>query len=400
MRFILAKLVKGSGSAPDTWQNLISQQRASGNPNGYIEGTTDPVPSASIAAGTAGAGSLAYNAAGYYTYTFGTDVTDAAYVAPAGISSNKIFTNGQALTKDGTTVYRVGMQLCYVDPNGMTVISNPLYDFTVNADGTSTKAASMRMVVNKDSCNTCHSTLALHGGRRVDPNYCIACHSPNSVDYHDNNLTDLGYPDGGAPIDLKYMVHKIHFGERLTKTYKVNALLANDVTYPQDQTNCTKCHDNTKAANADNWKNVPSRGACGACHDGIDFATGGGMNMAGTYAGHIGGAQANDNNCTLCHSADAIASVYHVPVTYEAHLPHGSTTPDYISYYASNADRMPAGAVTVDYDVKSVSIDANRHPVMVFRILQSGARMDLNNPATSTEIWDNFTGAPSVYFAF
>ena len=42
---------------------------------------------------------------------------------------------------------------------------------------------------------------------------------------------------------------------------------------------------------------------------------------------------------------------------------------------------------------------------MVFRILQNGARMDLNtfnaaNPVATQEIWDNFFGAPSVYFVF
>jgi hypothetical protein len=53
----------------------------------------------------------------------------------------------------------------------------------------------------------------------------------------------------------------------------------------------------------------------------------------------------------------------------------------------------------VTYDVKSVSRDANKHPVMVFRMLQDGARKDLN-PNTANDLWDNFMGAPSVYFVF
>ena len=76
------------------------------------------------------------------------------------------------------------------------------------------------------------------------------------------------------------------------------------------------------------------------------------------------------------------------------------------AWIASNTSRLPAGAVKVSYDVKSVSRDANKHPVMVFRLLQGGARADLNvfasataNPATGDkEIWDNFMGAPSAYF--
>ncbi len=191
--FAIAKLNKGTAPAPDTWQNLISLQRTSGNPGNFVEGTTDPIPSASVPAGTAGVGSLAYNAAGYYTYTFGTDVTDAAYVAGSAVSANKIFTNGNTLAKDGSTTYRVGIQLCYVDTNGKTVISNPIYDFTMGSDGNATKAAAMRMVVSVDSCKECHGNVGVseHGGRRVDPNYCVLCHNPGSVDYHDNNLTGL-----------------------------------------------------------------------------------------------------------------------------------------------------------------------------------------------------------------
>ena len=72
-------------------------------------------------------------------------------------------------------------------------------------------------------------------------------------------------------------------------------------------------------------------------------------------------------------------------------------------------NRLPAGAIKVTYDVceREPSTPA-RNPVMVFRMLQNGARKDLNdfataaiNPATGQkEIWDNFMGAPSVYFVW
>ncbi len=56
----------------------------------------------------------------------------------------------------------------------------------------------------------------------------------------------------------------------------------------------------------------------------------------------------------------------------------------------------------------TVDRDGNKNPMMVFRLLQNGARKDLNvfataavNPATGQkEIWDNFMGAPSVYFVW
>ena len=105
--------------------------------------------------------------------------------------------------------------------------------------------------------------------------------------------------------------------------------LFNEVKFPQDIRNCTKCHDGSanavhKTADGDNWKNVPSRLACGACHDGINFATGKGITLADAAlialgktpsgVGHIGGAKADDSQCALCHDATTIP-VYHIPVT-------------------------------------------------------------------------------------
>ncbi|MEJ2218926.1 MAG: cytochrome C, partial [Gemmatimonadota bacterium] len=46
--------------------------------------------------------------------------------------------------------------------------------------------------------------------------------------------------------------------------------------------------------NVENWREVPSRQACGSCHDDIDWAAG---------TNHPGGAQANDNICAACHPA-------------------------------------------------------------------------------------------------
>ena len=67
----------------------------------------------------------------------------------------------------------------------------------------------IKQVVDKASCNECHSTLTAHG-TRVDPNYCVICHNPGSTDYNTNN-----------PIDLKLMVHRIHMGKDLVKDYQV-----------------------------------------------------------------------------------------------------------------------------------------------------------------------------------
>ncbi|MDH4325165.1 MAG: OmcA/MtrC family decaheme c-type cytochrome, partial [Betaproteobacteria bacterium] len=39
-----------------------------------------------------------------------------------------------------------------------------------------------------------------------------------------------------------------------------------EVGFPQDLRNCTKCHDNVKAPQANNWKERPSKEACLTCH--------------------------------------------------------------------------------------------------------------------------------------
>ena len=70
------------------------------------------------------------------------------------------------------------------------------------------------------------------------------------------------------------------------------------------------------------------------------------------------------------------------------------------AWIASNASRLPAGAIKVTYDVQSVSRNAAKNPVMVFKMLQNGVAVALNDKTTKTEIWDNFLGAPSVYFVY
>jgi OmcA/MtrC family decaheme c-type cytochrome len=64
-----------------------------------------------------------------------------------------------------------------------------------------------------------------------------------------------------------------------------------EVQFTKDIDNCTNCH--TGGGNeADNWFEVPSAEACGACHDNLDFATG---------ANHAGGS-ADNSECLYCHS--------------------------------------------------------------------------------------------------
>ena len=55
---------------------------------------------------------------------------------------------------------------------------------------------------------------------------------------------------------------------------------------------CNGCHGKDSAAQKDAWLNKPSRNACGACHDNVNFATG---------ENHVNLPQPTDNQCANCH---------------------------------------------------------------------------------------------------
>ena len=150
------------------------------------------------------------------------------------------------------------------------------------------------------------------------------------------------------------------------------------------------------APQANNYKNVPSRLACGACHDGINWATGQGVTNAAfnqaqitdttpVATGHIGGVQADDTKCALCHDATSIEKVYHVAVTppnpLNALAVTGGNNNTNAAWIASKDNNLPAGAIKVTYDVSSVSRNAAKQPVIVFKMLQNGVAVPFNTSA-------------------
>jgi OmcA/MtrC family decaheme c-type cytochrome len=70
-----------------------------------------------------------------------------------------------------------------------------------------------------------------------------------------------------------------------------------DIAYPQDIRYCTKCHDSADASTpeADQWRSKPSREACGACHDQVNFDTGENHDRVGP--------QTDNSAWSLCHPA-------------------------------------------------------------------------------------------------
>lgn len=259
----IAKLVPGSNDDPDQWVNYIyrTETAAAGvGPNGVPALATAKQATSDGKQTDAAllAQQLVYNPDGYYTYTFKTDITDTTQ------------TNG--VVYEPARTHRVAIQLSYTNAAGETVRVNPYFDFTIDASGNAvavTDPAQTRKMTDIASCNSCHEKLALHGGGRVDTQYCVMCHNPGTVD-----------ANSGHNLNLSTMVHKIHAG-RLLKSKIASGgedyvIWGNrnskhdygEVGFPQDLRNCTKCHSGSNPATpqGDNWKTKPTKEACLTCH--------------------------------------------------------------------------------------------------------------------------------------
>ncbi|MBE7561165.1 OmcA/MtrC family decaheme c-type cytochrome [bacterium] len=211
------------------------------------------------------------NAAGQPTYDSGGTVT------PLG--------NGQFTYKFKTALnitnpaetHVIGGQ---IEVRALGIASNPIYTFRPDGGVVSVT----REVTITQTCNSCHDMLAFHGGGRREYGLCVLCHHPGPID-----------PESGNPIDMANMIHKIHRGANLPSVqsgtpYQIigHNNSVNDyskVVFPQDIRNCVVCHNGSQGVF---HRQVPSRLACGACHDNIDWTQ------------HMGG-QATDAACRFCH---------------------------------------------------------------------------------------------------
>ena len=349
--------------------------------------------------------------------------------------------------------------------------TNIFIDF-IPATGKLADAADQRNIVKVDACLSCHfkitgihggSFLTGVGGTRQDTRMCVMCHteqakfgsfdpaawdnltvanSKGPVTYASNGTTITGpdylgdgvqkYNDGSGSRAMVYFpawMHRIHQGENLVKTgYDVLGIPGaapaagmgiNEIRFPQDRRNCLKCHIGgtaTETPQKDNWKNVPNRAACGACHDGINFATGGGIrqgdraisNGAGaapvgpatasaSASGHGGGPMGDDSLCSTCHKANGV----------DIEILHRTDTAT-----TSNPTAM-ANRPTIAYTLNSLTINASGQPVFKFKITKDGVDVtSFNTPtlvrnatsgrmqvATTYEPITGFAGGPSLYVA-
>lgn len=309
----IAKLVPGTNGDPDQWVNYIYRKETAAA--GVGPGGATVPPATAMQATTDGkqtdaallAAQLVYNADGYYTYTFKTDIKDLSQ------------TNGVVFEPSRT--HRVAIQLSYLNAAGNTVLVNPYIDFTLDANGKSvlvTDPAKTRKMTDVSSCNSCHEKLGLHGGGRVDTQFCVMCHNPGTTDANSGNV-----------LTLATMVHKIHAGKLLHSKlaaggedytiwgYQNAKHSYAAVGFPQDLRNCTKCHSsaNTSTPQGDNWKSMPTKEACLTCHaNNVGSAWDSSHKViAGLFVGAGAPAKALPNaQCARCHGAGSVVSAERV----------------------------------------------------------------------------------------
>lgn len=306
--FTIAKLVPGVNGDPDQWVNYVSRKEVATATKGPGVPSA-PALSEAWQATTDPTGTLVENSDGYYTYQFRAQIENPKWteVVKANGVDVTYSTNDVLFEPDKT--HRVAFQLSYKNWQGETVIVNPYFDFTF-VGGKSvpvTDSTKTRKMTDVASCNGCHEKLAIHGGRRVDTQYCVMCHNPGTTD-----------ANSGNNLNLATMVHKIHAGKRLAAAgedytiwgYRDGEHAYKDVGFPQDLRNCTVCHSgaNPKTPQGDNWKTKPSKEACLTCH-----ASGTGSKWDGYHrsiADQLAGVgqptkSLTNESCAACHAEGA-----------------------------------------------------------------------------------------------
>ena len=333
--FTIAKLVPSDANNPSEWKSyvLTSLNRSTGaqtatRPSTDNEGTLEAVD----------------GSPGSYKYTFYRDLPGMqALLDSFSYSGNNRRADLGDVTWDATLPHRLVIQIAGAapgtgsnTPDGVQVTAgvnmenpvNAIYDFKPGAAGQPSSAIPPDQLTREDvniaSCNVCHQKLAFHGGSaRVETRYCVACHTEQRAYGRGDRSTStatstaLAFPaltetasvnsttgitsfsyspstyvaDGEVAGNFTTMIHKIHQGNWLVKdNYNYANVAFNNKGFSKlggGQRMCTTCHDSSIASTANNYKEKPTRASCGACHDGINWETGGGSTLADKQAASL-----------------------------------------------------------------------------------------------------------------
>jgi len=429
LAFGIAKLVpeklaeNGAMEAPSRWVNYI----VTSNPTAAAPTVWNPTRPT-----TDNIGTLVDNLDGTYKYTFRRDLTQIKTQLDAyTYSGNNAKADLDDVTYQPNLTHRVTVQVSGAyrgtgnsstrDANtpdgtdsGRVAINilgpaNLIYDFVPATGKPVTAADTQRELVSTAGCNDCHGVLghSFHNAGRIDARYCAMCHTDQrKYGYADNtNNKQKNHAVG----DFVMLGHTLHLGRRgfpamsnfssrgpsalsprTAHNYNYAGVQYKETGYPMDIRNCTQCHKSDRAgapaAQGDNWKKKPSRLACGACHDGIDWT-----------ASHHGGVRIDDSSCGTCHGeeGDYAPAKVHCPADVTKQNPTTGTHPKAV------AGNVPATAITYHnftYDLKSATLDGDRHPVVVFRIKLDGEA--ITDSAKIKAAPTGYTGGPGFYLVY
>jgi len=290
------------------------------------------------------------------------------------------------------------------DPTVTTTIAvNGTRDLTSFNLGTSNGSATFNFVPNGSavtvtrdvirtaSCNTCHDQLVFHGAHAFGIEQCVLCHQPQNVD-----------PTTGNLLDAKVFFHKIHMGSSLpsvvgTSTtpgvpYQIAGYMGrisdfSTVVDPASAQRCEVCHTQTDSslkttggAQAAAFMTKPSRAACGACHDDVNFADG---------TNHAGGVQPDDNECATCHIPKGEVS-FDASIL-GAHVVQNDTA----AFYPQNPDTSITSVVVTITGVTNGT--AGQKPTVAFTLKDtSGKPIPIGDP-TIEDVAFTMAGPTSDY---
>ncbi len=376
--------------------------------------------------------------AGTYSYTFPTGgntdtVSNGKHVRTV---VNPVLIDPTKLNDTHTVWMQTARQWDLVFTSNLQTFKAVDTEFNFIPAGAGTPVA--RRIISQAACDKCHNgfkrdlnpnlTLptvnGFHGGGRVEGPFCNVCHNPDRV----------SNPAANSAV----FVHRLHGSHKLVANpdggVPVNAFHGIQVSFPQDVRNCDVCH----AGAAQGWQAtaLPTKEACGSCHDAVDFGAASALPTCTNPAtldadgrfvpcAHKAGAQADNSNCATCHGGST--SVSPIVARHLAVLPPDPKAPrpgaladggwglpdggagsgNVNAAYIAAAKMIPPGAYATKYVIQSVGLSTANHPKMVFKLQQSlngtaaYTDVDFGTPgAGKTELIDNFVGGPSAYFVW
>ncbi|WP_245603138.1 OmcA/MtrC family decaheme c-type cytochrome [Shewanella fidelis] len=226
---------------------------------------------------------------GEYRYTFSKALSDYEQI------------EGLDTTFNAELTHRITLELKPTNVVSNATLINTHYDFIPALDRAAEADETRNLVDLQESCIRCHNDdyehawapkLSLHGGKRIEIENCVVCHTSYSGD-----------PETGATIDFGSMLHQIHKGDYFMIGYGGKAHDYSNATFPADSKSCQSCHieGETAPAQADNF-HFHRQEACLSCHE--KFAA---PEWDGTARGLFHSEQFPqyiEGDCAACH-ADA-----------------------------------------------------------------------------------------------